>query len=458
MLPKNLHYQNKVESASARAYTSAIQPQNGTGPYSANNTIIINIPTSPNTVLVPSESFLKFDIGGVTCGGTASSYLRLDKAGAHGVIQRLRVTHGSQELENVDNYHALVGELLALQQSTDGINGKLNILAGLNFSFLHNNTTKETFPALVGERLCSYGAAAPNAFNAAAVMTNRTYSINLMSMVGSLSRQYIPLFEMTSAPLTISLQLVSTALKFLTTETALANSGAFTISNVEFIGSFIELSDDSISIIRNSLMGSPLQYVIQSYANYTTNSTLPNANTSVSHPVPAKFASLRSLFCLMRSQADGAITFFSQSSTHFNVVDWRIRIGSQLVPYKAPSSMSEHFAELIKAIGSLSDMNHEPTLNWYNYSTNSISTADAETSVLMNQGTKSDCFALGFDLETYASADKDKIFAGMNTLNSDIFWNINFGANASSPNVKFDYYALYDNVLVFENGVCYSRR
>ena len=50
MLPKNLKYQNKVESASARAYTSALQPQSGTGTtqsgYTANNTIIINIPTS----------------------------------------------------------------------------------------------------------------------------------------------------------------------------------------------------------------------------------------------------------------------------------------------------------------------------------------------------------------------------------------------------------------------------
>ena len=46
----------------------------------------------------------------------------------------------------------------------------------------------------------------------------------------------------------------------------------------------------------------------------------------------------------------------------------------------------------------------------------------------------------------------------MNTLNSDIFWNSNFGANAGGPNVKFDYYALYDNVLVFENGVCYSKK
>ena len=128
MLPKNLKYQNKVESASARAYTSAIQPQNGTGNYSANNTITITIPTSPNTVLVPSESVLKFDIGcgGVTCGGVASSYLSLDKAGSHSVIQRLRVTHGSQELENLDNYGAWIGKNIEAQK--DNAQEKLSFM------------------------------------------------------------------------------------------------------------------------------------------------------------------------------------------------------------------------------------------------------------------------------------------------------------------------------------------
>ena len=65
---------------------------------------------------------------------------------------------------------------------------------------------------------------------------------------------------------------------------------------------------------------------------------------------------------------------------------------------------------------------------------------------------------MGFDCETYANSDKDKFFAVMNTLNSDIYWNINFAANATAPNVKFDFYALFDNVLLFENGVCYSKR
>lgn len=461
MLPKNLHYQNKIESAPARAYTTAIQPIAGTGNYTNGNTITINIPTTSNSVLVPSESYLKFDISGITGGAAASSYVRLDKAGAHGVIQRLRVLHGSQELENLDNYHVLVGQMLALQQSTDGAN-KLNILAGLNPSYLQNATTKETFASLVGDRLVPYGAAAANALAIGGNVPSKTFCINLMSLVGSLGADhYIPLFQMTASPLTIQIQLVSSALKFLCTETALVGgaNATFTISNVEFMGSFIELSDQSISMINQSLGGSPLTYVVQSYANYTSNATLQNVATSVSHSVPAKYASLRSLFCIMRSQPDGAITFFSQSSTHFNVADWKIRIGSQLLPYKACSTMPEHFAELLKAIGSLSNSDHEPTINNYNYSTNSIAVASTETSQVVNQGTKPDSFALGFDLESYANADKNRIFAGMNTLNFDIYWNINHNAqtNANTP-CRYDYYALYDNVLVFENGVCRAIR
>jgi hypothetical protein len=455
MLPKNLKYQNKVESASARAYSSAIQPQGGTNGYVAGNTITINVPTSPNTVLVPSECVLKFELAPITNGATANASVRLDKAGAHGVIQRLRVTHGSQELENLDNYGAIVGEMIALQQSADSSTGKLNVLAGLNPGMFSAGNA-ESYLSTVGEKLNGYSGN----LAAAGTTARRTYCITLMSLVGSLSPQYIPLFEMTSAPLTIQIQLVSSVLRFLASSQALASTN-FTIDNVEFIGSFIELSDESISIIRNSLGGAPLQYVIQSYANYTSSSQLGVGATAISHPVPAKFASLRSLFCLMRLHADGATTFFPLSSTHFNILEWRLRIGSQLVPFKAPASMAEHYVELIKAIGSLSDVNHEPPINVYNYSTDVVPTANLETGGTMGVTSKSNCFALGFDLETYANADKDRIFAGMNTLNSDIFWNINFaglGGTIGAQNVRFDYYALYDNVLVFENGVCYSKR
>ena len=93
MLPKNLRYGSKVESASAKSYRSNIAPMNGTGTYGFNDTIIVNIPTRNNLVLVPTESYLKFNIA-FTNGGTGSNSLRWDSCGAHGIIQRIRIYHG----------------------------------------------------------------------------------------------------------------------------------------------------------------------------------------------------------------------------------------------------------------------------------------------------------------------------------------------------------------------------
>ena len=129
MLPKNLAYGSKVESASARSYRTNIQPQNGTGNYNAGETIIINIPTRNNLVFVPSESFLKFQTT-VTAGGNDSKYTRFDSCGAHGLIQRIRVFHGSNLLSDIDNYGLLSKILFDVQVPTDSTYGKYNILAG----------------------------------------------------------------------------------------------------------------------------------------------------------------------------------------------------------------------------------------------------------------------------------------------------------------------------------------
>ncbi len=472
MLPNNLKYGNKVESAPARQYTSTCQPTNTTGPYAQNTKFIINIPTSPNTVLVPSESFLKFTINGVTNGAAANNSIRLDKCGAHGCIQRLRVTHGSTLIEDIDNYGALVSLMMPLQQTTDSFAGKQNVLAGTaSAQYLIGSVTNPAVnatPALIstaltgevynvsaiGERLNQANAAIP-AYNAGppvvGVVPDRTYALNLLSYIGSLSgSQYIPLFEMTSAPLTLEIQLVSSALKFLMCDAALNAGSTFNVTNVEFIGTFIELSDDSINIIRQSQGGAPLQYVMQQYANFT--GTISAAQRTAILPVPAKYASLKSLFCMMRSNADGTVRRFPYSSEHYSLSDWRIRIGSQYLPAKGPNSIVEHYAELIKAIGSMSDLNHEPSINWYNY--NASAPADVvELATQLTSSVKSNCFSLGFDVETYSNSNKDKIFAGMNTLSSDIYWTLNFSAD--TPNVlRVDFFALYDQVIMFENGTC----
>jgi hypothetical protein len=451
MFPRTLQYQNKVESASGRQYTSTQAPETGMSGYGPNSKCAINIACSPNTVLVATESFLKFDLGGITTNGTtAAVYLRYDKCGAHGCIQRLRVSHGSTEIQDLDNYGAIVAQMMALQQTSDGFSGKQNMLCGTAPGSFLNGATTETLLTTVGERANQAYASVP--INT--TVPNRTFALNLMSYVGSLcGNKYIPLFDMGSAPLRIEVTFVSSLLKFLCASTALANNN-FTISNVEFVGTYIELSDSAIDEIRRSQGGQPLQYVIQNYSNVNTAMTLYNgSSTRLEIPVAARYASLKSLICIPRRYADGAVTFFPFSSTHYNINQWRLKIGNQNIPSKAPSSIVEHYCELIKAVNSLSNIDHEPSINWYNY--NSIDpAANTETATAGAVTARSMCFALGIDLETYAGSDKERIYSGMNTLNSDIFWSIDFfptGIGADIQ-VRFDTYACYDQVMVFQNG------
>ena len=104
MLPKNLKYQTKVESAMAQSYRTNIAPQNGTGSYPLGSNIIINIPTSNNLVLATTESYLKF---GLYLTASAANVFRLDSCGAHGLIQRIRIFHGSNLIQDIDNYGLL---------------------------------------------------------------------------------------------------------------------------------------------------------------------------------------------------------------------------------------------------------------------------------------------------------------------------------------------------------------
>jgi hypothetical protein len=450
MIPRNALYMNKLESAGGRQYTSSIPPQNGTGNYGPNSTCRINIPTTPNTVLVGSESYLKFTLSGITNGATANPCIRLDSAGGHSCIQRTRITNGSTEIQDIDGYANLVSLMMALQQSSDSYSGKQSIMAGTCPGMVTNNG--ETYVSTVGDKLSAYGANVV----ANAVLPDRTFCINLVNFLGSLSSErYIPLFAMTSSALTLELSFVSSALQFLCCNVVLA-SGNFIIKDVEFMGTFIEFSDEALMKVNDARMGEPLQYVIQNYANVQSSITvLHNTATSVSIPVSAKYKSLKSLFLTMRENSAGLVRRFPLSKTHYNINQWRLRIGSQLVPSKAPNSIQEHYCELLKAIGSLSDVNHEPAINKYNYDVAQPANCVEGNGAIVP--TAMSCnFALGFDCETYANSDRSAIYAGMDTINNDVYWNIDFKAAAlagnANANVAVDMYALYDSVLVFENG------
>jgi hypothetical protein len=488
MLPKQLRYGSKVESAVARSYKTNVAPQNGTGTYNAGDTITINIPTRSNLVLCSSDSTLKFTT--TFTSGANNNALRWDSCGAHGIIQRIRIFHGSNLLQDIDNYGMLAKMLFDIQVNTPANYGKNNILCGTR----NDLTTTFTTPgsaALVAGAGAVAGALVPagnysisvlqtntgdridppGAVLAAAAAVSQTYCINLISLLGTLgANNYIPLFAMTSAPLRAEITLVNSGNLACASVGALA-AAPFTLTNVEYCGTFIELGDVGMSMIYQSLDGRPLQFVYPDYRNYQYSNTglIYNTLTQLQIPIPAKFSSLKSLFLTFRDQYN-IITYFPYSSVTKGLVDYQFRIGASVMPSKAPTSTingvvaasyAEHFAELLKAIGNISDLMHTPSIEKVSYT--------LPTSVIINDNAVATCtntsgsFYIGIDLENYAAASKDSIFAGMNTNTDDIYCVANFinpvnpGGGAGNPNIRIDAYALFDCVFICENNTAYVR-
>jgi hypothetical protein len=489
MIPKNLKYTSKVESSVAKSYRTNIQPQGGTGPYLLGDTVIINIPTRSNLVLGCTESYLKFKMN-ITSNNAANNF-RFDSQGAHSVIRRCRVFSGSNLLEDIDSYGMLAKIMNDLYMPTDSVYGKLNACTGTRNDLV--TTTLGTAAAtgascfqtnsgdLVGSGSQYNTAITAPAAVASGTIISDTYCINLISIMGALcSNNYFPLFACSSAPIRIELTLAQNLSEIVLQKvTTTANTVNFT--NVEYIAQFIELGDSAMQQVYQSLGQEPLQFVVPGYRNYQFNATIPpNVSTQISMPVPAKFSSLKSIIVSQRDQF-GVATVFPYSSVSMGIQNYQWRCGSIVLPSKPPETIPEMFQELCKVAGSLADLSYQPSIEKFTYqyfnSTNGTITGsqtlgtntafaiqiDSATSVSNNN---SGSFYVGVDFENYPSSEKSKVFSGYNSNNDDIYFNPTYIQNlglvtaqitSTTASLRYDAFANFDMVLVFESNTCYSK-
>jgi hypothetical protein len=462
MLPSRLAYQTKIEPAAAKSYRANIAPQNGTDGYSAGNTIIFNIPTRNNLCMVPTESYLKFKPE-ITTGPTAAgppatgavTYNRFDSCGAHAFIRKIRVLHGSNVLEEIENYEVLAKIICDMQMSSDATRGKYTILAGTDAKYVLPAATALTSVVAVNR-----GALIPNiatgatTIAASTTITGPTYCLNLFSIMGTLcNEKYFPLFACTSAPIRLEITLAPTFHNVVCTNIL----STFKLNDVEYVMNAIELSDSAIQIIQSSLQGNPLQFTVTDYKNYNWSGLLANGGSQLAIPIPAKLSSLKSIIIAARDGTaigSGSATYYPISCCTFNLTSYTFRIGPNTMPAKPPSSNGEFFAEALKAMGSMSDVHYTPDIDYDSYRQASCVTTTETDAVVgtVNSGS----FYVGLDLENYATADKSSIFAGYNSNTEDIYYYPVFGAQAVGT-IRFDAFAMYDAVLVFENNTCFAR-
>jgi hypothetical protein len=448
MIPTNLKFQSKVESAPARRYLTQIQPQGGTGAYNPGDTITINIPTRNNTALIPSESYLRGSVNIILSGAATSSCL--ESCGWHQFIQRVRVFHGSNLLEDIDNYGQLAKIMYDYQAPEDAVKGRFAITSGTNEEY---SAVGVAAAALLNARSVNRGRALGAL---GATTTSFPFAINLVSLVGALSGdKYLPLWEMTAAPLRVELVLQSSLIRAMMVEGGTGLN--FTLTGVNYSGEFLELPDSAVAAIKAG-SSNPMQVVLPSWRSYTNSASVPaTTQTQVSFPIPAKFSSLKNILVASRSTA-GLAAQYPSSHCAFGVgsansIGYQFRVGSEVLPSTAPTTFPEIYNEAVKCFGSLADMQLQPSIDNTAFVLNAPHTIAGLTEASIED---SGAFLIGIDMEIYQNADKSSIFAGTNTNTSDIFAIINY-YTAGATTVLQTAFACYDQVLVFENGVCYSR-
>jgi hypothetical protein len=448
MIPANLKFQSKVESAPARRYLTQIQPQGGTGLYNMGDTITINIPTRANTALIPSESYLRGQFN-LLSTGTAATSSCLESCGWHQFIQRIRVFHGSNLLEDIDNYGQMAKIMYDYQAPEDAVKGRFAITSGTNEDYSVATAGAISAATLLNSRSVNRGRAT-GALATTAGGTAFPFAINLISLVGALAgEKYLPLWEMTAAPLRVELVLQTSLIRAMMIESS--GTLSFTASGVNYCGEFLELPDSAIAAIK-SASSSPLQMVVPSIRSYTNSAAITTGGTQVSFPVPAKFSSLKSIVVATRSTA-GTLAQYPSSHCKFGLTSYNFRVGSEVLPSTAPTSLPEIYTEAIKCFGSVADLQLQPSIDNTSFSLDVPNTASG----LIEASTEdSGAFLVGLDLEVYQNCDKASIFAGTNTNTSDIFYIVNH-TPASNVTILQTAFANFDQVLVYENGVCYSR-
>lgn len=411
-LPQKLNYNSHISASHSRQYTSEINCQN-TNNHATSSTAIINIPNGRNLFIDGQSLSLQMDMV-VTPTPGANTVVSLDRCGAVGAIERLRIFSGSNLLQDVNGYGNLMAMLTSHQHSHDNIKGRGAVLGG-------------TSSNLIGH---SFGTITDG------TSATARFVVPLTSML-STSDKYFPLHAL-SGPLRLEIQFVSSALKLVTSTRAITS---INFNNVKLIASYLEVSDAGMNIINKAQNGRPFEYVCTNFANFQSNVTVANGVESrFNLPIPAKYASTKSLFSTLRAHSAGAVNKLPYDSVSTGLEEYTLTIGSQVMPSQPVKGLPNMLLELDKAFGVASN-----TLAPCGYVKSQYTTESPA-----GNATNSNAFAIGMDLESY-SGKMEGVYRGMNTTASDLYLNLVF-SGAQTGAIKVDTYVSFDQMVSIDDS------
>lgn len=436
-LPQDLNFSLRPVSASARQYLQNIPPTNGSS-FQPSNVIRLNIPCGrPNTFYQPHQSYLKFKVT-----NNHADEMTVDN-NVNSLIQRLTIYHGSNLLEDINDYGVIAGMLFDLQVNGSEMGRTGAITSGSEGGQTYNATNDIASSSNVCRRGASIAGTA-----------DRVFAFPLISgVVGTMQSKNLPVSEMTAGDLRIELELASASLGAVN-NTANNNAPDWTVSDVEYVTSFVELSAQASQDIRNAHGG---RYAIstESYRSYQSSVTAGAGEQTFL--IPAKFSSLKSLICSMRSSTTTAVDnvgYKSSSTTgraKGGMTQYQFRLSGGLSLPSQPVDCEDNaqvIAELMRCYHSLGVANNSSNIDETQFDL--VGTAQVASAVPHDDRHGSYMFAI--NLDAYG-ANSHLLEQGTDSLGSgNIFLNATMGAGGLAG--QLNSFAHYDLLLlVDENGV-----
>ena len=447
-ITSDLLYNLKPSAVASRTYRCSV-PTSNKSSFSPLDQAIAYIPARRNCFLDTSQSYLRMTIQNNE--STAANYFTLDSCGAC-VINRLDIFSGSNLLETVQGYNILYNYLLDSQ---------LTVAQRSALSATYGTTGN-----IGGTSFAARNGAIIGAGN------KLTTCMPLLSgLVGVLAEKYLPLSLADDIRLEFSIEANNVAVAYAASQTT-----NWTITNMELELCIIEMSSEGMQMIESvSPFSQPVYLHSSSYRHFTAN--LPTQQTGqITHLVPARFASLRSIHVLPRRSTEvTGLTSFSLSSRINPLIEsYQFRIGSLLVPQKMvnlkSSGYAEGFMENQRSWHSVSHPEYAGSCGSWCYNICDVQdltvgdgsqTSSNKYNTVQGPFTGANSYQNGFsisqELEVFSNKS-DTILQGVNTLGSQVFWEgiingtVNSG-NGVSASYIFDYYALFDCVFIIQDGL-----
>jgi hypothetical protein len=285
-------------------------------------------------------------------------------------------------------------------------------------------------------------------------------------VIGSQNSKCLPVGQL-NAPIRCELTLASDADALYS---GTAGAGAkFTISNVEYCATYIEIYDD---ILNDQYQQGIPQYISTQTYRQASSFIASASSGEISLLLPFRCASLQSLMCRFRNGSTAvaganASAFYRRSSSISpNISTVFFRIGSSIYPNKPitlvnsiTGSGGEAYAEMLKANHSLSSTvgNSAITYSMYNVSQAAqkgfVQSYGPGSKAIGTQDTHNNAFIIMLETQSFSNRN-DTILSGISTLNSQIFANLTtISGSTIGTDIVADFYACMDMILVLQDGL-----